>query len=192
MRPGYLQEFARLGTGVLVFLVCYGVCASRSAQAGCGHLVTSRADRASLPSQIARLTSDSVGRPDSSQASTPPRPCSGAWCSEQPATPTAPLSSFDSQVDPWAWYNNVLPSITNRDSRLTIDTVPLHAVHEASVVFHPPRALRRLKTPILATARAADPICARLRPAPGRMSSYARRMENGPLVPREVRLSVAI
>ena len=58
MRSGDTKRMARLGTGALLLLLVHGLCAPRSALAGCNHLVTSRIDQEQLSSRIGPLLLD--------------------------------------------------------------------------------------------------------------------------------------
>jgi hypothetical protein len=139
MARGHFNPLARLGTGVFMLFVVQGVCAPVSAWAGCGHPVNSRADAGRSASLFDSLIRDLAGRNEPAQA--PPRPCTGAWCSGQPATPAVPASVFDWGAESWAWW---VPG------PLSVDTSPnfgfpapsiFHSLHQQAGIFHPPRHL---------------------------------------------------
>src|SRR4051794_2773145 len=89
--------------GAITTLLALVLIAPSVAKAGCSHLVTSRNDPARLPSLIEPLLHDLAGQSD--PLPTPParRPCTGAWCSGQPAIPTVPSGAFEGRLGSWAW-----------------------------------------------------------------------------------------
>ena len=111
-----------------------------------GRLLASR----HVPDPTARvLHTDGVLDPRSGRTIRPasgaltPRPCSGAFCSGQPAVPAVPAGMSDGRMGSWplcssapayAWH--VLPSSPRR-------TTAPRPVHRGSGVFHPPRYLLR-------------------------------------------------
>jgi hypothetical protein len=139
MRSGHYKPMGRLGTGVFMFLVAHGLCAPVSAWAGCNHLVTSRTDPARLPALIDPLMGDFAGQSEPHQA--PQRPCTGAWCSGQPATPAVPAGVFDWGMESWVWWAPLAGSVTTTRSLTSFASVVLHPAHCGSAVFHPPRLL---------------------------------------------------
>jgi hypothetical protein len=95
MRTGHSNRTARLGAGIFLILALQGLCAPVSASAGCGHEVSSRADRTQSDLRVDGLLGEIAGPADPLQEPRPP--CSGSWCSEHPAPPAAPLG-----LDDWA------------------------------------------------------------------------------------------
>jgi hypothetical protein len=139
MARGHFNPLARLGTGVFMLFVVQNVCAPVSAWAGCSHLVSSRADSGRPPSVIDSLVHNLAERNEPAQA--PPRPCTGAWCSGQPATPAVPASEFNWGGESWAWW---VPGPLSADTS-SIFGFPapsiFHSLHRQAGIFHPPRHL---------------------------------------------------
>ena len=126
-------------SGVISLLLLTSLCAPASARAGCNHLVTSRSNLARHPISIERLSADLAGRSD--DAPTSRLPCSGIFCSGQPATPAGPASAFFGTVDDWVWCAcepkiKCIPS-----SYLSNELAAPEPVRSVSDVFHPPRLI---------------------------------------------------
>jgi hypothetical protein len=139
MARGHFKLLARLGTGVFMLVVVQNVCAPVSAWAGCSHLVSSRADSGRPPSVIDSLVHNLAGRNEPAQA--PLRPCTGAWCSGQPATPAVPASEFNWGGESWAWW---FPGPLSADTSSIFGFPALsifHSLHRQAGIFHPPRDL---------------------------------------------------
>ena len=139
MRSRDFKLLTRCGTGVFFVLVVQGLCAPGSVWAGCNHLVTSRTDPGRLPSLIEPLVNERAASNKPSRA--PAQPCTGAWCSGQPATPSVPAGVFDWGLESWAlWISRPAPKCTS--SAFTVPgTLLLHPLHCGMAVFHPPRLL---------------------------------------------------
>jgi hypothetical protein len=132
---------AFLPAGAVVSLVALVVIAPPGAEGGCSHLVTSRTDQARISSLVDPLIRDLSGRSDPLPIPRPPRPCSGAWCSGQPATPVVPAGQFDGPSESWAWCSSAPGSALAGRSFLPSATTAPRPVHTQTGVFHPPRVL---------------------------------------------------
>jgi hypothetical protein len=111
------------------------------AEAGCSHLVTSRADSERLSSLIEPLIHDLAGQSEGHPVPPLPRPCSGGLCSGQPAAPAAPATVIDSPLDSWAW-NGPGPGCALTGASLhSTETSDLHPTCQAIAVFRPPPPL---------------------------------------------------
>ncbi len=138
-RSGDFKPLARMGTGAFMVLVFQCLCAPVSAWAGCNHLVISRTDPARSPSLIDPLIGDFAGQSEPYEA--PPRPCTGAWCSGQPATPAVPAGVFDWGIETWVWWASVTGPVPTVRFFASPSSLVLHPTHCGSGVFHPPRCL---------------------------------------------------
>jgi hypothetical protein len=118
----------------------HGICAPRSACAGCTHMVVAQNDPGQLRSILDTLLDDVAGL--SSHNNPLPersRPCSGAFCSGQPGTPEVPSGLFDWPGDSWAWcasHSGMPPKLHSFDSSGSAATYPVVRPND---IFHPPR-----------------------------------------------------
>ena len=144
-----MTRFSRFGkrvflpTGAVMSLLASALLAPPAAQAGCSHLVTSRTNPGQIPSLIAPLILDRAGGVAGPSEPLPvpplPRPCSGAWCSQQPTAPAVPAGVSDGRPSSWAWCASI-PGWSPPDSFfLASETSSLHTVRRGNAVFHPPR-----------------------------------------------------
>jgi hypothetical protein len=127
-----------LSAGAVFPFMVWVLLAPTGAQAGCSHLVISRTNPVWLPSLV-DLSGGEAGRSEPLPVTPPPRPCSGAWCSEQPATPAVPPGSIDGRLHFWAWCASIPERVPIDPFFLTLEISALHAVHRRTVLFHPPR-----------------------------------------------------
>src|SRR5579871_5510579 len=106
-----LKQSASVPTGAVVVLLAMALSAPPGAEGGCSHLVTSRTDPARLASQLDPSITGWADR--SAPLPLPPgsRPCSGAWCSGQPAAPAIPAGMSDGRLDSWLWCPSA-PALT--------------------------------------------------------------------------------
>ena len=141
MRSIRFKRLARLGTGAVLLFLVHGFSAPGSAWAGCNHLVTSRTDPGRLSSRIEPLILDLAGRSDPLPVPASPRPCSGTWCSGQPAAPSVPAGVLDGRLDSWAWCTEIPCFASTGSSFLSDETTALRPLRKGSAVFHPPRLL---------------------------------------------------
>jgi hypothetical protein len=123
--------------GAVITLLALVLLAPPVAKGGCSHLVTSRTD----PGRLSPLIGDLSGRSEGIPVPSRPRPCSGAFCSQQPAAPAVPAIGLDQRLDSWPWCP-ILPTLASaRPSFLSAGTIALCPVQRAGEVFHPPRLL---------------------------------------------------
>jgi hypothetical protein len=133
------RRLAPCGKGAIALSVLYALCVPGFVQAGCNHVVASRADSARLAA-ISRLSLDLAAHPD--KPPTPLRPCSGAFCTGQPATPTAPAGALDTPIDSWAW-SLWDPRIASAESSFwPIKQAARRPVRTGRSIFHPPRSIQ--------------------------------------------------
>ena len=144
----HLQSWRLTKSGAwAAFLLALGLCAApESARAGCGHLVTTRSDRAAALHHFDDLI---LGNSPSSPAQnagqspdgTPRRlPCSGPSCSSNvPPLPVSTLSSNPDGRDRWGSLAiSVVVDNTSVYAR-TLDEPSPAPASEKSSIFHPPR-----------------------------------------------------
>jgi hypothetical protein len=141
MRSIPFKRLVRLGTGALLLLLVHGFAAPGSAWAACNHLVTSRTDPGRLSSRIEPLILDLTGRSQPLPIPPLPRPCSGTWCSGQPAAPSVPAGVLDGRLDSWAWCTEIPCLASTGSSFLSVETTALRPLQTGSAVFHPPRLI---------------------------------------------------
>jgi hypothetical protein len=137
MRSGYFKRLARFGTGALVLLVFQCVCAPGFVRAGCNHLAASPTHPEQLASLIEPLIEELARRTEPFQV--PPRPCTGAWCSELPATPSVPAGVYDWGMESWALWTCDQRPLATLSSFTSWTSAEPHPLHQPSAVFHPPR-----------------------------------------------------
>jgi hypothetical protein len=125
----------------LLVLVAFAPCA----RGGCSALVTSRNGLAGHnrlgDSLIANLSGGDSRQSELPSSPLAPRPCTGAWCSGQPAAPTAPPGASGGPIDSWAWYISRTGSVdlySCFSSEVERDPCP---VRRDGSVFRPPRRL---------------------------------------------------
>jgi hypothetical protein len=140
MRLGFFKRLARLGTGTFVLLVFQLYCAPGLAWAGCNHWAVSRPDPERLPFLVEAWMNELAGR-TTEPVQTPPRPCNGAWCSGQPATPAVPAVTFDWGMESWAWWACEQLPLAMASSFTQLRSILLHPLHRGSAVFRPPQLL---------------------------------------------------
>jgi len=137
------QRLAMLPSAAVTTIVALVLIFSPSAQAGCSHLVTSRADRFGVSGLTESLIRDLADRSNPDPTPSHPRPCSGAFCSGQPASPTVPAGVTDGQNGNWALCWPSSSSTVAVASFRAVGTTSLRPVHRETGVFHPPRHIRR-------------------------------------------------
>jgi hypothetical protein len=137
MRTGHSNRTARLGAGIFLILAVQVLCAPDSALAGCGHQVSSRADRTQSDLRVDGLLGEIAGPADPLQEPRPP--CSGSWCSEHPAPPAAPLGLDDWGFESWAFLDSHPGAEAPLSYFTSAERLRFHASHCATAVFHPPR-----------------------------------------------------
>ena len=138
-----LRQLVSFPAGTAVTLMALALLAPPGAEAGCSHLVTSRTDPGRLYSAIEDLTFGVAGRSEPLPVPSPPRPCSGSWCTGgDPALPPIPAGVFDhGQLDSWAWCTSHRELDSAALSFISAPTNALCPVRGGTDVFHPPRHL---------------------------------------------------
>jgi hypothetical protein len=127
---------------VLTVLVLAAV-APGSAEASCSHYVQTNSV---LPKYELSVTQfDNVAlRNDATEASTPMtperrRPCSGALCSGQPASPSSPTQIDVPRAGQWAIIAIPTPAVVSDPVFSSGDENDLRPTHRSISVYHPPR-----------------------------------------------------
>jgi hypothetical protein len=138
MRSACERRLVRWGTGAIVLLVLHGVCAPRSALAGCNHLVISQSDPVLDLSRLDDLVAgDRAHRQPTPRP--PQAPCSGMNCSSPIPPPVSTADPLPERSDQWGdLAAPVIIPDTSLESRST-DEPALRGSLEKSAVFHPPR-----------------------------------------------------
>jgi hypothetical protein len=137
-----LLPFQRLSftpAGVILSVVVLVSFAPSGVEGGCSHLVSSRNDAESHPSQIIGLVLDRSGRSAELPAPNRTVPCSGVWCTGQPATPVVPAGVLSERIDSWALHPTSPATDGLRSSLFAAVRGEALAIRHASSVFHPPR-----------------------------------------------------
>lgn len=135
----HFGRLASLPAGAVVLLLAMVLVAPPSARGGCSHLVTSQTERGRHPSLMDDLSGGKTGRSD--PLSPPPRPCSGAWCSGQPAAPSVPPGELNGRAESWACCALIPAPTAITSSFISIETSVPRPVCHGKLVFHPPRLL---------------------------------------------------
>jgi hypothetical protein len=147
MRSRGFERPGPWGIGALMLLLFHGLGMPRPAQAGCGHLVTSRSDRAL---DLRRLDALVSGDPSASPAGEPGRspsgpserghrmPCSGPSCSNSTPAPASP-TTFP-QTDRFDQYGilNAVEALGAGQSGWIVDGPTPRPNGRPSSIFHPP------------------------------------------------------
>ncbi len=142
--PGIMTRSARfqrpvsLLAGAVLALLASALLAPPAVEGGCSHLVTSRTSPGQLATRIEPLLGDVSDRTDPLPGPLP-RPCSGAWCSGQPAAPAVPAGVSQSRTDSWAWCQPIADPTSGDPSFLRAATTRLRPRYQGTAVFHPPR-----------------------------------------------------
>ncbi len=140
-RSSSLQQLVSLPAGAFLLLLASALIAPSSVEGSCSHLVTSRTDPGRLSSLIEPLVHDLTGETRGIPIPDPPRPCSGALCSGQPAAPAVPAGFSDGRIDSWAWHAPVPGLTLTGGSFLFAETNELQPIRQSLDVFHPPRVI---------------------------------------------------
>lgn len=123
-------------------LLASGFCAPSAARAGCaGHYVKSRIAAVVASGRPELL--DLTGALPTPQGETPrerPTPCSGAFCSGNPATPFPPPPSVPPPVSgQWAHTASLVPLADPGSSAYPAVEARFRPVGRLCSIFHPPR-----------------------------------------------------
>jgi hypothetical protein len=124
-----------------VALLALDLLAPSGAQAGCSHLVTSRAHRHEVAALTESLIHDLAVPSSPLPEPSGRRPCSGMSCSGQPAVPAVPAGMTDGRIDSWAWCSAIPGSAPTVLSILSWATIAPQPMHSMIAVFWPPRPL---------------------------------------------------
>jgi hypothetical protein len=146
--PSRQQEFPPAAFVALFLALC--VFAPPPARGGCSHLVTSRGEHARQPSVLDALIVDVLGgesgRSDAPSVPPPSRPCTGAWCSGQPAAPVAPPETSARQLEAWAWHEAVTGPKAVISSCISTDENDHRPQLQPGFIFRPPRLVPSAST----------------------------------------------
>jgi hypothetical protein len=141
MKSFTFDKPAFIGAGAVVAFLAWALFAPPVAEAGCSHLVASWADRYESSALSESLMHDLATSSDPLPEPSRPHPCSGAFCSGQPAVPAAPAKVFDGARDSSAFLTAVPGLVVNGDSFLPAEKGAVHPTRRTIAVFHPPRSL---------------------------------------------------
>jgi hypothetical protein len=136
-----IKQLVSLPAGAVGLLLALVLLAPPGAEGSCSHLVKSRTDSGRLSSLIDPLVHDLAGESAGIPTPVPPCPCSGAFCSGQPAIPAVPAGFFDGRIDSWALYASAPGLELTAASSLFEEANEIHTIRQPLDVFHPPRAL---------------------------------------------------
>ncbi|MFI5459091.1 MAG: hypothetical protein ACHRXM_26990 [Isosphaerales bacterium] len=137
------------GAGALIVLLVHCLVASRSAWAGCNHLISSRSDRllefnrldAIVAGGSSSSFSDDLARdPLEEKGSKRPAPCSGPSCSSRVPLPLPAASQGPDGSDQWVVMNAVVPLAVVSPRCRTIDEPAARPAGHKPSIFHPPPA----------------------------------------------------
>jgi hypothetical protein len=144
-RQSFSTRFPCVAAGVIFALPVWLAFVPNEARAGCSHLVTSKSNRdaALFTSLIPEISSDRTsGSANPYQPlETPqaPRRCQGAWCSENPSAPAAPIGIASAYADSWACCEPTPNGTLIACSRLFRRTLRCRALHRSATILRPPR-----------------------------------------------------
>jgi hypothetical protein len=141
MKSFTFEKPAFLRAGAVVAFLAWALFAPPVAEAGCSHLITSRADRRESSALAGSLMHDLATSSDPLPEPSRPRPCSGAFCSGEPAVPAVPAKVFDGVRDSSAFLTAVAGLLVSGDSFLSAKRGAVHPTRRTIAVFHPPRSL---------------------------------------------------
>jgi len=137
------------GAGALMVLLVHSFVASRSAWAGCDHLISSRSDRLlefnRLDAIIAggssfSFSDDLAHDPLEENGPKHPTPCSGPGCSSRVPLPVPVASQGPDGSDQWGVMNAVVPLAAVSPRCRTIDEPAARPAGHKPSIFHPPPA----------------------------------------------------
>jgi len=124
-------------------VLALGSVAHRSAEASCSHYVQAHSDLPSYESSLALF--DSSRSPSETTAplaplgSQPRRPCSGALCSGQPASPLSPAQIDVPRAGQWAIIAATIQEAVPGPAFCQLVEVVLLPGQCSTSVYHPPR-----------------------------------------------------
>jgi len=128
-------------------LLSHGLVASRSAWAGCNHLISSRSDRLLDFNRIDAIiaggsfSDDLAHNPlEENGPKRGPTPCSGPGCSSRAPLPAPAASQGPDGSDQWVDMNAVVPLAVVSPRCRTIDEPAARPAGQKPSIFHPPPA----------------------------------------------------
>jgi hypothetical protein len=138
-RSAIIIILAKMALTVLVVTVL----GSGSAAAGCSHYVQTNSDLPKYELSLAQFDNAGSGN-DATEASTPTdpqrrRPCSGALCTGQPASPSSPTQIDVPRAGQWAIIAIPTPAVVSDPVFSSADENDLRPTHCSISVYHPPR-----------------------------------------------------
>jgi hypothetical protein len=131
-----------IAKGVLTAVVLTAF-APGSTKASCSHYVQTNSDLAKYELSFTQFD-NVVVRNDATEASTPSgperrRPCSGALCSGQPASPSSPAQIDVPRASQWAIIAIPTAAAVSDPVFSSGDENDLRPTHRSISVYHPPR-----------------------------------------------------
>jgi hypothetical protein len=132
----------RIGVGAALLLLTQVLCAPRTAEAGCNHLVSSNSPSyVSLAHLDELITGQTPGPLSDSGGPKGPPPCSGPSCSGRVPLPISTVLPSVHGLDQWCLLADLL-DLTGPPAHFAwmIETPTLPS-SDPSLVFHPPRSL---------------------------------------------------
>ena len=138
MRTPSPGRLARSWAGALTVLLAWVAIGPSTARGACAHRALPR-----LSNQAAAALLEPFGPAGSPIEAPRPvgrsRPCTGAMCSGQPASPVSSTAPAPVRVAAWAILVPATPPAAPRSSSLPRDERDVRAIEPARSVFHPPR-----------------------------------------------------
>ncbi|MGE3817971.1 MAG: hypothetical protein AB7I30_00910 [Isosphaeraceae bacterium] len=138
------DPLARLRFSVLLALLTLGLLSPSVARAGCfNHYVTYRTLQADATARLEALSVDRTAADASRDAPNPRKaPCTGAFCSGNPATPVSANPSIAQRLPDPGVIPGFAPALT-RSGGFTFspEAVSPRPIDRSLAIFHPPRSL---------------------------------------------------
>lgn len=138
MRSIPFKRLARWGIGALVLLLAHGLAASRTARAGCSHLVTTQAERQDDLNQLDGLVTGQDAGPAHQSGPGVPSPCSGPGCSSGIPQPVPPAPSAPVGPNQWLALSAALQLDDLAPYLLSPDEPGARPRAHRPSIFHPP------------------------------------------------------
>jgi len=132
-----------------MLLLVQGFFASRSAWAGCNHLVSSRSERLFAFDRLdaiitggssSSFSDDLAGDPPREHGPRRPAPCSGPGCSSRVPVPLPTAFAGPQSTDQWVVVNAVASVTVAASRRCTVDEPGARPTGQKPAIFHPPPA----------------------------------------------------
>jgi len=137
------------GAGALMVLLVHSLVASRSAWAGCNHLVSSesgrlldfnRLDAIITGGSASSFSADPAHDPVQEKGPKRPAPCSGPGCSSPAPLPVPTAPQVTGGSDQWVILNAIAPLAVGSPRCRTIDEPAGRPAGLKPSIFHPPPA----------------------------------------------------